>query len=47
MNVKEEEYSDVSIYEWLKIKLKIYHYEKYGVECEIIENELNDDENNS
>jgi hypothetical protein len=35
MYIKEEEFSDRPIIEWLVIQLKQIHYDKYGERCEI------------
>jgi hypothetical protein len=35
MNIKEEEFSDRSILEWLATQLMLFHKEKYGEGCEI------------
>jgi hypothetical protein len=39
MYIKEEEFSDRHVIEWLVSQIKLYHLEKYGEECEISQKE--------
>lgn len=36
MRVLKETYGEIPVTEWLKVKLKEFHEEKYGEMCEII-----------